>query len=90
MIQQIISNSYKKAKRIQLNSTSKFIFFSDVHRGDNSYADDFANNRNIYHHALRNYYENDFTYVELGDEMNCGKTIILKIFLKLIKIYFYF
>ena len=67
MVQQIISKSYKNAKRIQLNSNSKFIFFSDVHRGDNSYADDFANNRNIYHHALRNYYENDFTYVELGD-----------------------
>ena len=67
MIQQIISNSYKNAKRIQLNSNSKFILFSDVHRGDNSYADDFANNRNIYYHALRNYYENDFTYIELGD-----------------------
>jgi len=67
MVQQIISKSYKNAKRIQLNSNSKFIFFSDVHRGDNSYADDFANNRNIYYHALRNYYENDFTYVELGD-----------------------
>jgi len=67
MIQQIISNSYKNAKRIQLNSNSKFILFSDVHRGDNSYADDFANNRNIYFHALRNYYENDFTYIELGD-----------------------
>jgi UDP-2,3-diacylglucosamine pyrophosphatase LpxH len=67
MIQKIISNSYEKAKRIPLNSDSKFIFFSDCHRGDNSYADDFANNSNIYFHALRNYFENDFTYVELGD-----------------------
>jgi UDP-2,3-diacylglucosamine pyrophosphatase LpxH len=67
MIQKIISNSYQKAKRISLNSDSKFIFFSDCHRGDNSYADDFANNSNIYFHALRNYFENDFTYVELGD-----------------------
>ncbi len=30
-------------------------------------AKGFADNRNIYYHALRNYYENDFTYVELGD-----------------------
>ena len=67
MIQQIISNSYKNAKRIPLNKDSKFIFFSDCHRGDNSYADDFANNSNIYYHALRNYYEKDFTYIELGD-----------------------
>ena len=67
MIQKIISNSYKKAKRIPLYHESKFIFFSDCHRGDNSYADDFAHNSKIYFHALRNYYENDFIYVELGD-----------------------
>ncbi|MFD0761913.1 metallophosphoesterase [Lutibacter aestuarii] len=67
MIQNIISNSYKNAKRIPLKKDSKFIFFSDCHRGDNSYADDFANNSNIYYHALRNYYENDFIYIELGD-----------------------
>jgi len=67
MIQKIISNSYRNAKRIPLNCNSKFIFFSDCHRGDNSYDDDFANNSNIYFHALRNYFENDFTYIELGD-----------------------
>lgn len=67
MIQQIISNSYKKAKRIPLNHESKFIFFSDCHRGDNSYADDFVHNSKIYFHALRNYYEKDFVYIELGD-----------------------
>jgi UDP-2,3-diacylglucosamine pyrophosphatase LpxH len=67
MIQKIISNSFKNAKRIPLNCDSKFIFFSDCHRGDNSYADDFANNSNIYYHALRNYLEKDYTYVELGD-----------------------
>ena len=31
------------------DSLPKFIFFSDCHRGDNSYADDFANNSNIYY-----------------------------------------
>ena len=67
MIQRIISNSYKNAKRIPLNHDSKFIFFSDCHRGNNSYADDFVHNREIYYHALRNYFEKDFVYVELGD-----------------------
>lgn len=67
MIQKIISNSYQKAKKIPLNCDSKFIFFSDCHRGDNSYTDDFTHNRDIYFHALRNYYEKEFTYVELGD-----------------------
>lgn len=67
IIQQIISNSYKKAVKFPINTTSKIILFSDVHRGNNSYADDFAHNRNIYLHALKNYYDADFTYFELGD-----------------------
>lgn len=61
------SNAYKTAKRILFDDTSKFIIFSDCHRGDNSFADDFANNRNIYYHALKHYYNEEFTYCELGD-----------------------
>ncbi len=62
-----ISRAYHKARRVPFNDTSKFIIFSDCHRGDNSFADDFANNRNIYFHALNHYYEQGFTYCELGD-----------------------
>lgn len=62
-----LDNAYKKAKVIEFNNDSKFILFSDCHRGDNSFADDFANNRNIYFHALKHYYNNDFVYCELGD-----------------------
>lgn len=60
-------NAYKNAKRVAFDDNSKFILFSDCHRGDNSFADDFANNRNIYFHALNYYYNNDFEYCELGD-----------------------
>lgn len=67
MIQQILSRAYKKAKKINIDSTSKLIFFSDCHRGDNSYADDFSHNKLIFSHALRDYYEKEFTYFELGD-----------------------
>jgi len=62
-----LSKAYRNAKILDFDNDSKFILFSDCHRGDNSYADDFANNSNIYSHALRNYLENDFTYIELGD-----------------------
>ena len=62
-----LDRAYKNAKTIPFDDTSKFILFSDCHRGDNSFADDFANNRNIYYHALNHYYINDFTYCELGD-----------------------
>jgi len=62
-----LDNAYNKAKVIEFNNNSKFILFSDCHRGDNSFADDFANNQNIYFHALKHYYKNDFVYCELGD-----------------------
>lgn len=62
-----ISNAYETAKRIPFNDASKFIIFSDCHRGDSSFADEFANNRNIYFHALKHYYTEGFTYCELGD-----------------------
>jgi len=61
------TNAYKNARRVAFNNTSKFIIFSDCHRGDNSFADEFANNRNSYFHALRHYYSQGFTYCELGD-----------------------
>ncbi len=62
-----LDRAYKNAKRIPFDDASKFILFSDCHRGDNSFADDFANNRNIYFHALKHYYTEGFSYCELGD-----------------------
>jgi len=62
-----LSRAYQNAKVIPFNEEDKFILFSDCHRGDNSFADDFANNRNIYFHALKHYFNEDFHYIELGD-----------------------
>ena len=62
-----LDRAYQNAQRIPFDDTSKFIMFSDCHRGDNSFADDFANNRNIYFHALKHYYNEGFSYCELGD-----------------------
>lgn len=62
-----LDNAYKNAKVVEFDDDSKFILFSDCHRGDNSFADDFANNRNIYYHALKHYYDHDFQYCEIGD-----------------------
>jgi len=64
---QRLSRAYTNAKRIPFDETSKFILFSDCHRGDNSFADEFANNRNIYFHALSHYFKEGFEYCELGD-----------------------
>lgn len=65
--QKRINKAYENARRISFNDDSKFIIFSDCHRGDNSFADDFANNRNIYFHALSHYFKEGYTYCELGD-----------------------
>jgi len=62
-----LARAYLNAKTVSFDDTSKFILFSDCHRGDNSFADDFANNRNIYYHALKHYYLEGFQYCELGD-----------------------
>lgn len=65
--QKHFDKAYENAKVIDFDDSSKFIFFSDCHRGDNTFADDFANNRNTYFHALKQYYKGGFTYCELGD-----------------------
>ncbi|MBN4085004.1 metallophosphoesterase family protein [Flavobacteriaceae bacterium AH-315-B10] len=62
-----LDRAYKNAEVIDFDDSSKFILFSDCHRGDNSFADDFANNRNIYFHALNHYFAEGFQYCELGD-----------------------
>lgn len=67
MVQSILNKAFKNAKKVSFSKDAKIIFFSDLHKGDNSYADDFRNNMRIYAHALKSYYDRGFTYIELGD-----------------------
>lgn len=62
-----LTRAYRNAATLLFDDSSKFILFSDCHRGDNSFADDFANNRNIYFHALTHYFKEGYNYCELGD-----------------------
>jgi len=55
------------ARRIPFTDSDRFVFFSDCHRGDNSWADDFAHNQNLMYFALQYYYEQGYTYIEIGD-----------------------
>jgi hypothetical protein len=48
-------------------SDSRFIVFSDAHRGDGTGADDFAANSLIFKCALDYYLAQGFTLIELGD-----------------------
>jgi UDP-2,3-diacylglucosamine pyrophosphatase LpxH len=62
-----LTKVFESAKKITFDDTSKFIFFSDCHRGDNSWADDFAHNQTLLFYALQHYYARGFTYIEVGD-----------------------
>jgi UDP-2,3-diacylglucosamine pyrophosphatase LpxH len=56
-----------RQRPIPFDDSSKLILFSDCHRGDNSWADEFARNQTLYFFALEYYYDRGFTYIELGD-----------------------
>jgi predicted phosphodiesterase len=56
-----------EGKIIRFGPDDKFILFSDCHRGDNSWKDDYAPNRHLHMHALSFYLQRGFTYIELGD-----------------------
>lgn len=62
-----ISRALQNAKKLPLNGQSKYVLFSDCHRGDNSFADDFARNREVFKFAFNHYFDEGFTYIELGD-----------------------
>ena len=59
--------AYKNAKVEYFDEKSKYIFFSDCHRGDDSASDEFTRNQIVLLHALEYYYNNGYKYVELGD-----------------------
>ena len=62
-----LTQVFESAQEIPFDDSSRFIFFSDCHRGDNSWADDFAHNQVLYFHALSYYCAECFTYIEVGD-----------------------
>jgi UDP-2,3-diacylglucosamine pyrophosphatase LpxH len=62
-----LTQVFESSKRIPIDDSSKIILMSDCHRGDNSWADDFARNQNIYFAALSYYYKKGYTYIEIGD-----------------------
>jgi UDP-2,3-diacylglucosamine pyrophosphatase LpxH len=64
---QRLSEAYQNACVKYFDEHSKYIFFSDIHRGDDSISDEFARNQNILLHALSFYFNKGYTYVEVGD-----------------------
>ncbi|MGB8450734.1 MAG: metallophosphoesterase [Anaerocolumna sp.] len=62
-----LTGAYKKAKVEYFDDNSKYVFFSDSHRGDDSVSDEFARNQIVFLRALEYYNHNKYIYVEVGD-----------------------
>lgn len=62
-----ISRNIEDAKKLNIDRNSKIILFSDCHRGDGTWSDNFMRNQNIFYSALSYYYAREYTYIELGD-----------------------
>jgi hypothetical protein len=62
-----LSQAFKSARVFPFDDASRFVFFSDCHRGDNSRADSFVGNKELFLHALTHCYREGFTYIEVGD-----------------------
>lgn len=59
--------SFQRACRLPLDNNSRYVIFSDCHRGTGRANDNFLKNELIYMAALKYYYPKGFTYLELGD-----------------------
>lgn len=62
-----VSQILKSAKQLSFDDSSRIVLFSDCHRGDGSWSDEFSNNQNLYFAALTHYFYENYTYIELGD-----------------------
>lgn len=62
-----LTNVYNAADELLIDHNTKIVLFSDCHRGEGNWGDNFFNNQNLYFAALNHYYDNGYIYIELGD-----------------------
>jgi len=62
-----LTQVFETSEEVEFDDSSKIVFFSDCHRGDGSWADNFAPNKIIFCSALNYYYKKGFIYIEIGD-----------------------
>lgn len=65
--QQRLDRAFLDAPILPLCEASRYVLFSDCHRGVGTSNDNFLKNQHLYFAALQYYYQNGYTYMELGD-----------------------
>ncbi len=76
-----LARSFENVPALPITCASRYVLFSDCHRGRGNSNDNFLKNQHLYFAALKHYYQTGFTYIELGDgdelwENRCLKQII--------------
>lgn len=62
-----LNRVFQHALTLPISTDTKYILMSDCHRGLGSNNDNFLKNQHLCYAALKHYYANHFTYIELGD-----------------------
>ena len=62
-----LTRTFLASPHVPFDDASRFVFFSDCHRGTNGRTDAFAPNKELFRQVLGHYLKRDFTYVEVGD-----------------------
>lgn len=62
-----LQKAFCHAPRLPLSKRSKYVLISDCHRGSGNSNDNFLKNQHLYFAALEYYYQQGYTYIELGD-----------------------
>ncbi len=62
-----LDRAFENAPLLPVTTNSKYVFFSDCHRGVGNNNDNFLKNENSYLAALQYYYQYGFCYIEVGD-----------------------
>ena len=72
-----LDKSFRTAPVLALTPHSRIVLISDCHRGVGNSNDNFLKNQHLYFAALQSYYKLGFTYIELGDGDEFGRTAVL-------------
>ena len=62
-----LDRAFERAPILPLHTGTKYVFFSDCHRGIGGNNDNFMKNVTEYLAALQYYFQYGFTYIEVGD-----------------------
>lgn len=62
-----VERAYERSEKLPLTRFSRYVLFSDCHRGAGTNNDNFLKNQHLFQAAAEYYYKNGFHYIELGD-----------------------